>query len=157
MRNVVASMLFVATLAACSHGPTLSSEDRVALYREHAGEPVAAITLPRAGIRQWTPLDDTTLAVWENANTGHLLEMRNPCPRMSTASRLSITNAMGIVTAGMDSVLTQGAGGTVTGVNACRIESIRPLDGSAIREAKRELREYDVIERSEAPPEAPAS
>jgi hypothetical protein len=153
MRNALVSLLFVATLGACSHGPTLSSEDRLALYREHAGEPVASITLPSTGMRQWTPLDDRTLAVWENASTGHLIETRNPCPRMSTASRLSITNAMGMATAGMDSVVTHGATGTFAGVNACRIETIRPLDGSAIREAKRELRDYDVIDRSEAPPE----
>ena len=153
MRKALPSMFLVATLAACSHGPTMSAEDRVALYRQHAGEPVASITLPGTGMRQWTPLDDQVLAVWATPTTGHLIELRNPCPRMSGSPRLAFTNSMGTVTAGMDSVVTRGATGSVAGVNACRIETIRPLDGNAIREAKREMREYEAIERSEAPPE----
>ncbi|MCC8361995.1 DUF6491 family protein [Lysobacter sp. A6] len=153
MRKALPSMFLVATLAACSHGPTMSAEDRVALYRQHAGEPVASITLPGTGMRQWTPLDDQVLAVWATPTTGHLVELRNPCPRMSSSPRLAFTNSMGTVTAGMDSVVTRGATGSVAGVNACRIETIRPLDGNAIREAKREMREYEAIERSEAPPE----
>lgn len=134
-------------------GPALSTEDRLALYRENAGDPVASFTLARTGMRQWTPLDDQTLAVWETANRGHLIELRQRCPRMFSSPRLSFTNSMGMVTARMDSVVTRTPGGSVAGTNACRIETIRPLDGSAIREAQRELREYDAIERSEAPPE----
>jgi hypothetical protein len=154
MRKVIPSLMLVAVVAACtSTGPTLSTEDRLALYRQHAGDPIASITLPRTGMRQWTPLDDQTLAVWETSNRGHLIELRNRCPRMSTSPRLAFTNAMGTVTARMDSVVTRGPGGSTAGVNACRIETIRPLDGTAIRDAKRELLEYDVIERSEAPPE----
>lgn len=157
MRYALPSLLLATTLAACSHGPTLTSEERLSLYREHAGEPIASFTLDRTGMQRWTPLDDQTLAVWSTSTRGHLIELRNRCPRMSSSPRLAFTNAMGTVTARMDSVVTRGPGGSTAGVNACRIETIRPLDGTAIRDAKRELLEYDVIERSEAPPEEGAA
>src|SRR5688572_27760341 len=128
MRNAIPLLMLAAALAACTTGPTLSTEDRLALYREHAGDPIASFTLARTGMRQWTPLDEQTLAVWENPNRGHLIELRNRCPRMSSSPRLSFTNAMGMVTAQMDSVVTRGPGGSTAGVNACRIETIRPLD-----------------------------
>ncbi|UHQ18842.1 DUF6491 family protein [Lysobacter sp. KIS68-7] len=149
--------MLAAALAACSTGSTLTREERVALYREHAGEPVASFQLPRAGMRQWTPLDDRTLTVWATPTSGHLIELRNPCPRMLTSAGLSFTNSMGVVNSGMDSVVTRGAGGSPAAINACRIETIRPLDANTIRDAKRELREYDAIDRSEAPPESDAS
>src|SRR5688572_30485686 len=152
------TVLFVLTLAgglsACTHGPTLSTEDRLALYREHAGAPVNSFRLERAmGTTNWTPLGDQALAVWQGSNRGVLLEMRNRCSGLGPASRISITNSAGHVSARLDSVVLRGTGMNIS----CRIETIRPIDGSALRDAKRELREAEYIERSAAPPEeAPA-
>lgn len=147
---VVPAMLAVA-VAACSTGPTLSTQERLDLYRQHSGAPVISFRIDRpTGIQRWTPLGDQALAVWSSGNRGYLVELRNRCPGMLSAPRISITNSFGQVTTRMDSVVPRPA--TVAG-SGCRIESIRPIDGRALRDAKRELREADVIERSAAPPE----
>ncbi|HEY0502041.1 MAG TPA: DUF6491 family protein [Lysobacter sp.] len=155
MRKALPSLILVAALAACSHGPTLTVQERLALYREHAGAPIGSFRLDRmTGMQRWTPLGDQALAVWSSANRGNLLEMRTRCPGLTSAARISITNSLGQVTT-MDRVVTRSAAGTVMG--SCRIASIRPLDGQALRDAKRELRDADIIERSAAPPEDPAA
>jgi hypothetical protein len=150
-------VLFIFTLAgglcACSHGPTLSTEDRLALYREHAGAPVNSFRLDRTpGIQNWTPLGDQAVAVWQSSNRGFLLELRNRCSGLGPASRISITNSLSQVATRLDSVVPRSATGSAVGM-ACRIETIRPIDGSALREAKRELREAEYIYRSAAPTE----
>ncbi len=149
-------VLFVLTLAgglcACSHGPTLSTADRLALYREHAGAPVNSFSINRAtGMQRWTALGDQSVVVWQSSNRGFLLELRNRCSGLWTANRISITNSVGQVTR-LDSVVPRTAGGSVSGMS-CRIDTIRPINGNAVREARRELREAEYIERSEAPPE----
>jgi hypothetical protein len=132
----------------------MTTEERLALYRQHAGAPVLSFRLERTiGTIQWTPLGDQALAVWNTANRGHLLELRNRCSGMRMASNISITNRMGQVTARFDSVLPRTATGLVpVGTGTCRIETIRPLDGRTLRDAKREIREATIIEQSEAPP-----
>lgn len=155
MKPVLFVLALAAGLGACSHGPTLSTEDRLALYREHAGAPVGSFRLERMpGNQNWTPLGDQAVAVWQSSNRGFLLELRSRCSGLGPASRISITNAMGTVAARLDSVVTRNAAGSFS--RSCRIETIRPIDGNAVREAKRELREAEYIERSAAPPEEEA-
>lgn len=152
MRKAIPALVLVATLAACATGPTLTTEERLALYREHAGAPTGSFRLERMpGMQNWTPLGDQALAVWSSANRGHLLELRSRCSGLSPAARISITNSMGVVGARLDSVVVSPAAGAMA--RSCRIETIRPIDGTALREAKRELREAQYIDRSEAPPE----
>jgi len=149
-------VLMLAGVSACSHGPTLSTEDRLSLYREHAGDSVGSFRLDRApGMQNWTPLGDQAVAVWQTANRGFLLELRTRCSGLGTASRISITNSLGVVTTRLDSVVPRTAAGSTVGMS-CRIDVIRPIDGSALRDAKRELREAEYVDRSTAPPEAPA-
>jgi hypothetical protein len=143
--------LFAAVIAACSTGPTLSTQDRLALYRQHAGAPVMSFRLERmTGTQQWTPLGDQALAVWSSANRGHLIELRNRCPAMMSAGGISITNSLGQVTARMDSVVPRSPAASRL---SCRIDTIRPIDGRSLRDAKRELREAQIVDRSTAPPE----
>lgn len=148
------SLLFLAlagVLGACTHSPTLSQSERLALYRAHAGAPVMSFRLERnRGMQSWTPLGDQALAVWSSPNRGHLLELRTRCPGMLSGQRISITNSMGQVTR-LDSVVPRQPGPATAPRLGCRIESIRPLDGRALREAKRELREAELIDRSEVP------
>jgi hypothetical protein len=151
---VLTSLVLACGVCACSHGPSLSTEDRLALYREHSGEPVGAFRLDRTlGTRNWTPLGDQALAVWQSSNTGFLLELRSRCTGLSTASRIAITNLGGQVSARTDRVVPGTVGGARPGLASCRIEIIRPIDGSALREAKRELRDAEYLEREAAPPE----
>jgi len=152
MRNVIPVLVLAATLAACATGPTLTTDERLALYREHAGAPTGSFRLERMpGMQNWTPLGDQALAVWSSANRGHLLELRSRCSGLGPAARIQITNSMGVVGARLDSVVVSSAAGAMP--RSCRIETIRPIDGTALREAKRELRDAQYIDRSEAPPE----
>ena len=152
MRNVIPLMVLAATLAACATGPTLTTDERLALYREHAGEPTGSFRLDRTlGSQNWTPLGDQALAVWSSANRGHLLELRSRCSGLGPAARISITKSMGDDGARLDSVVVSSAAGSMA--RSCRIETIRPIDGTALREAKRELRDAEYIDRSAAPPE----
>lgn len=154
MRHAPLLLLTLATVAACSHGPTLTTQERLDLYRQHSGAPVLSFRLERmTGTQQWTPLGDQALAVWSTANRGHLLELRNRCPGMLSAGGIAITNSLGQVTARMDSVVPRRVG--ASGLS-CRIDTIRPIDGRSLREAKRELRDAEIIDRSAAPPEAEA-
>ena len=152
MRHAPLLLLALAVIAACSHGPTLTTQERLDLYRQHSGAPVLSFRLERmTGTQQWTPLGDQALAVWSSANRGHLLELRNRCPGMLSAGGIAITNSLGQVTARMDSVVPRRVG--ASGLS-CRIDTIRPIDGRALRAAKRELRNAQIIDRSQAPPEA---
>lgn len=145
---LIAPMLAAVAMAACSHGPTLTTQERLELYRAHAGAPVMSFRLDRmTGMQQWTPLGDQALAVWSSGSRGHLLELRNRCPSMLSAGGISITNSLGNVNARMDSVVPRTAGMRTS----CRIDSIRPIDGSALRDAKRELRDAQIVDRSTAP------
>lgn len=153
-------------LAACATGPTLTTPQRLDLYRQHAGAPTMTFRLERTmGMHSWTPLGDQALAVWTTASRGYLLELRTRCSGLGTASRISITNRMNLVTARFDGVVPRTAGGMAASVNrnSCRIETIRPLDRTGLRDAKREMREAEFVERpadateeTTPPPENPA-
>ena len=147
---LVLPMLAVA-LAACSTAPTLTTQERLDLYRAQSRAPVRSLRPDRmTGMQQWTPLGDQALAVWSSGNRGHLLELRNRCPGMLSAGGISITNSLGNVTARMDSVVPRMVGASNRG---CRIDSIRPIDGRALRDAKREIRDAQIVDRSTAPPD----
>jgi hypothetical protein len=151
MRRTPSLLLLAAALAACATGPTLTTPERLALYRQHAGAPVASFRLDRmTGTQNWTPLGDQALAVWSSPNRGHLIEMRSRCSGLSMTHRISITNSMGQVTTRMDSVVPRSGAATVSR-SACRIDTIRPLDGASLRDAKRELREAEIVDRSTVP------
>lgn len=140
--------LFTALLAACAHsGPSLTSVERLELYRAHAGPPVASFRINRvAGVNRWTPLGDQALAIWDTPNRGYLLEFRSRCAGLPIASSITISNSMGTVNPRVDSVQPRAANGSAIS-QPCRISSAQPLDGRAINESKRELREASVIER----------
>jgi len=138
-------------LAACSHTPTMTTQERLDLYRAHSGAPIMSFRLERmTGMQQWTPLGDQALAVWSSASRGHLLELRNRCPGMLSAGGISITNSLGNVNARMDSVVPRMVGASNRG---CRIDSIRPIDARSLRDAKREIRDAQIVDRSTAPPD----
>lgn len=147
MKKLLVLLFTALILSACST-TRLSTEDRLALYQAHAGDPVSSFRLTRSF--NWTPLGDQALAVWTGVNQGHLLELRNRCSGLGFASNITITNSMGQVSARFDSVIPRtGAGPSQqTQQTQCRIWSIRPLDTAALNDAKRELREAQAIERA---------
>ncbi|UWX03413.1 hypothetical protein H1235_09100 [Pseudoxanthomonas sp. NC8] len=84
-------------LAGCAHsGPALTTSERIALYEEHAGAPVASFNIDRvAGVTRWTPLGDQALAIWNTPNSGYLLGFRSRCTGLSFGSSITISNSLG--------------------------------------------------------------
>jgi len=139
MRRLLIALLAVSTLGGCATTPTLTTQERFNLYVQHAGAPVSSFRLARfVRQTQWTPLGDRALAVWTSQSVGHLLELRGRCTGLSIAHTVEITNSFGTVNARWDSVIPRTA--SVAMPQSCRIIRIRPLDGLAIRDARREMR-----------------
>lgn len=139
MRRLLMTLLVVAALGGCATTPTMTTQERFNLYVQHAGPPVSSFRLARfVRHTQWTPLGDRALAVWTSQSRGHLLELRGRCPGLSIAHTVQITNSFGTVNARWDSVIPRTA--SVAMPQSCRIIRIRPLDGTAIRDARREMR-----------------
>ncbi|WP_313341716.1 DUF6491 family protein [Stenotrophomonas sp.] len=139
MRILLMSLLAVATLGGCATSPTMTTQDRFNLYVQHAGPPVQSFQLTRfVRHTQWTPLGDRALAIWTSSSRGHLLELRGRCTGLSIAHTVQITNSFGTVSARWDSVIPRTM--SVAMPQSCRIIRIRPLDGTAIRDARREMR-----------------
>jgi hypothetical protein len=133
-------------IAACASSGGMSRADRLALYRQHAGPPVQSFRLDRFHrFYRWTPLGDEAIAVWTSGSQGHLLEFRSRCTGLGLSHSITISNQMGRVNARFDSVQPR-TGPTAT-QRACRIWTIRPLDGRTLRDAKREMREASLIDR----------
>ena len=149
MKWIPLALLASLLAGGCAHspGPAMTSAERLELYRAHAGPPVASFAIDRvAGVNRWTPLGDQALAIWNTPNRGYLLEFRSRCSGLPIASSITISNSLGTVNPRVDSVQPRAANGSAIS-QPCRIGSARPLDGRAINEAKRELREASVIER----------
>ncbi|TWI01866.1 hypothetical protein IP90_02426 [Luteimonas cucumeris] len=141
-------LLLLATLlaGACAHN-TLSTEDRLALFRANAGEPVEHFQYSRN--LRWTPLGDQALAVWPGRNQGYLLELRARCPDLNFANAIQITNSMNRVNARFDSVIVLSRPGGSNSMRVpCRIQTIQPLDMDGLRSDKYEMREAQSAERA---------
>jgi hypothetical protein len=137
----------IAVLSASASTPAQSDAQRLALYRDNAGEAVRQFRYSGT-LSGWTALGDSALAVWTRPNQAYLLELTGPCPDLGFATAIGITHQSGQVSARFDDVLVFG-GGTSTRF-PCRIQTIRPLDVSALKTAQQELRQAQAIEREAA-------
>jgi hypothetical protein len=138
-------LVLVAFLVACASTPRQSDAEKLALYRGHSGEPVKDFQY-FGRLSGWTPLGEAALAVWTKPNEAYLLEIYGPCPDLEFAPAIGLSNHMSRVSARFDSVTPLG-GGTGSMRIPCRIETIRPLDVKALKQAQSELREASVVER----------
>jgi hypothetical protein len=133
-----------ALVAGCgSKGPTTS--ERLQLYQAHAGPPVTRFRLSRTFT--WTPLGDQAVAVWPRINEGFLLEFRSRCSGLAQSRDITLSNSGDWVMARFDSIQLRGSIAS-TGTRQCRIWTIRPLDGRALNDARRELREAQAVPRA---------
>ena len=132
-------------LAGCATGPKLSTTEKLALYRDHAGEPVKDFRY-FGTLNGWSPLGDAALAVWTKPSEAYLLELSGRCPDLEYAMAISITQFGNRVSARFDDVLPLGAGTSSIKI-PCRIQTIRPLDVKGLKQAQQELREAKVVER----------
>ncbi|HEY5971259.1 MAG TPA: DUF6491 family protein [Pseudoxanthomonas sp.] len=134
-------------LGACST-TQMSDAETLALYKTHAGEPVNSFRY-FGHINGWTPLGDSALAVWTKPSQAYLLELYGSCTDLEYAPAISLSNMMSQVSARFDNVYVHGGG--AGGIRLpCRIETIRPLDVKALKQAQKELREAKVVEREAA-------
>lgn len=147
MKRLTLLLAMTVLLGACST-TRMTDAETLALYRDHAGEPVKDFQY-FGQINGWTPLGDSALAVWTRPNQAYLLELFGPCPDLDYAPAISLSNMMSRVSARFDNVYVHG-GGTSSIRMPCRIETIRPLDVKTLKQAQKDLREAKVVEREAA-------
>lgn len=127
----------------------MNQTDRLALYRQHAGEPISSFRSTSRTL-SWRALSDDALVVWTRSNQANLLEFNPRCVGLRSARTITISNRGGLVSARFDYVrITAPVSGPQSRV-ACRISTIRPLNLQAINDSKHELREAQTAEIVEA-------
>ncbi len=133
----ISPLLLALALTACA-STGMNQAEKLATYRAHAGEPVSSFRY-FGSINGWTPLGDRAIAVWTKPSEAWLLELSGPCPDIEYAPMISVTNQFNRVSAKFDKVIAQGAGAGMR--IPCRIETIRPLDVKAIKQAEKTARD----------------
>ncbi len=135
----LAAMMVGAALAlgACATDAGLRDEQKLALYRTHAGPSVPSFQY-FGSINGWTPLGDTAIALWTRPREAWLLDFHGPCQDVAYSPVITVTNHMGRVSARFDKVIARNRGSIEI---PCTIRQIRPLDVTAIREAEKTARD----------------
>ena len=144
-------LCLIATLAACA-STRMSSTEKLAMYRAHAGAPVRDFSY-FGNINGWQPLGNSALAVWTKPNEAFLLDLTGPCMDLESAPAIVISNFGGRVS-NLDRVRPVGGGGGPMRMS-CRIKTISPLDLKSLK-ADEQMRKAD-IEAREAEGQAPAN
>lgn len=153
MKRLLPLALVVATtLAACASGPRMSDTERLALFTEHAGEPVNSFRYFNR-LSGWTSLGNNALAVWTRPSEAFLLQLTGPCNDLAFAHAISVTSRMSTVSARFDSVIPRGPGMSNIQI-PCRIQTIRPVNVAAMRAHKQEIRDASAVEREGDDPPA---
>ncbi|KAF1710320.1 hypothetical protein CSC70_06405 [Pseudoxanthomonas kalamensis DSM 18571] len=137
-------LLSVLLLGACASDSRLSTDEKLSLYRAHAGAEVGSFRYT-GSLSGWTPLGDSALAVWTRPNEAYLLEFGGPCQDLGYAPAISISSQSGRVSARFDKVNVLGVSGGIR--IPCHIQSIRELDSKALKQAESEMREAKSEER----------
>ena len=136
MKRLFSTLFAVVALAACASTGRMNDQQKLALYRAHAGAPVTRFRY-LGRFDNWTDLGDTALAIWTRPNEAWLLELGASCSGLSFAHAIGLTSTVGMVSARFDNVLVHNGG---VAEIPCRIETIRPLDAKALKAAERAAR-----------------
>jgi hypothetical protein len=136
MKLPIVSLLFVLVFAGCSTLRNPGPDQRLALYQAHAGAPVASFRY-LGRISSWESLGDEAIAIWTRPNEAWLLGLAGPCNGLNFTPVIGLTSQTGAVHAGFDEVLVRDPASIQI---PCRIQSIRPLDVAAIRQAEKAKR-----------------
>jgi hypothetical protein len=153
VKNMLTALVALQLVVACASAPKMTREERIEWYRANAGEPVRSFFYS-GHLRGWTALDERSIALWTRSNEAYLLEFFPRCPDLAFASTITISHQIGRVNAGFDSVTVRRASGGIGGVR-CRIETIRPIDTTVVKEPRRNLQDAELIERDPSEPEQP--
>lgn len=128
------AIIFAAVLATAGCATAgMSDADKLAMYRDHAGEPVGSFNY-FGRINGWTSLGDSALAVWTKPSEAWLLDLYGPCQGLEYTPVISLTSQFNRVSAKFDKVVAHGSDSIEI---PCRIDEIRPLDVKAIRQAEK--------------------
>lgn len=120
----------IAVLAACASSgasPDQRRSDRLALLEEFAGAPVSRFDF--WDMKRFEVLGEYEVAVWTTINDAWLIRVRKPCTGLEFAQGLGLTSTNRTVYRNFDAV--------VFGDQRCRIAEIRPVDGAALKRARR--------------------
>jgi hypothetical protein len=124
-------------LASCASTPSMSDDQKLALYRAHAGAPVSGFHY-FGRFDSWTDIGDQAVAIWTRPSEALLLELSGPCSGLEFTPVIGVTSQTGVVSAHFDSVLVRNNG---MHDFPCTIQTIRPLDTKAIKQAERTARD----------------
>lgn len=132
MRTALIAVCLALALAACASAAQRMQMEReeLAIYHSHAGEPVDQVRTFR--LHGWQAVADDTLLLETRLNQWYLVEVFGPCHGLQFAQTIGVRAAMNMLRARFDHIVVDG--------QACRIESIRPVDAKAAREQVREQR-----------------
>jgi hypothetical protein len=135
-RTAIAALLLSPMLGACATDLAQRDASEMALYRDHAGEPVRSFHF-FGHIDSWTPLGDRAVVVWTRMNEAWLLDLGGACNGLQYTPMIGLTSSAGTVNARFDKVLVRDG----SPVNVpCIIQSIRPVDVPALKAAERAAR-----------------
>lgn len=137
MKRFLSAAVAMLLLGACASDRGMHELERLALYRAHAGEPVASFRY-FGSLNGWTPLGDSALAVWTRPSQAYLLTLNGTCTDLDFAPAITITHQFSTVYARFDKVVPLNHGSNIP--IPCYIQEIRPLDVAAIKDAEREIR-----------------
>jgi hypothetical protein len=152
--NKTLLLMALLLVTACAGQPSMTTSERLELYRAHAGEPVSGFQFT-GRLWGWRSLGDSALAVWPRSNQGYLVELTGRCPDMAFAHSIGLTSSIGRVSAGFDRVIVRLPSNRTPNRVGCTIRTIRPINAQVVTESKGELGEGEVIERDPSIPDEP--
>lgn len=123
-------MVIVFVQLGCMSNYKERTEEHLQRYLTAAGEPVKAFYY--FSIHSWTPLGREYLAVWTRPREAWLIKVQDPCMDLEFARNIALTSSLRQVYARFDKV--------IAGPIPCRIEEIRKVDVSLLRELERDAR-----------------
>lgn len=132
MKILIVPLLVALGLSACATS-RINEADRLSIYQANAGAPVKQIRFYNA--MGWDRIDDQHVLLNMRPKETWLLRVSGPCLDWGSASPILRLSSSGpYVMAKFDRILTEGS------PVSCRIEEIRPVNVTAVREAETALR-----------------
>ena len=125
--------LLLAGCAAPGRGPAEREAAQLALFEQYAGEPVDDFHFWR--LDGWETLGPDAVAVWTQPDQAWLLRVREPCNGLEFAQAIGLSSSLNRVYRSHDAVLFE--------QQRCRLREIRPVDGRALKAARRAQRSGD--------------
>jgi hypothetical protein len=152
--NKTPLLMSLLLVAACAGQPSMTSSERLELYRAHAGEPVSSF-LFTGRLWGWRSLGDGALAVWPRSNQAYLIELTGRCQDLPFALSIGLTSSTGRVSAGFDRVIVRLPSNRSPNRLGCTIRTIRPINTQTVKESKSDLGEAEITERDPSIPDEP--